>query len=223
MLVQHCSGTLHSVICQHRMSPLCARLRCSTPAPQPPCFGRQSQQCSSSAQQQRRLRCAAAAAAPAASAGKLLASSEISAFIPRQDLINQLLRWAYIDGQDQGVANFGLPMTVKPSYREEEQLWGYTVTVHSREGEPLAQLSVRLDEVQTTRHEYMGRGADGFPEPEGGAEEVLGKNLEIRSGNRLPRRSLLRTELHSLTRCQEAAIPLEDTSSLLRWYTQENG
>ena len=126
----------------------------------------------------------AAAAPPATGPGKLLATSEISAFIPRQDLIDQLLRWAVIDAQDQGVANFGLPMTVKPTYRNEGEIWGFTVTVHSREGETLTQLSVRLDDSHVTKHEYMGRGADGFPSPEGGSEEIEGKNLEIRCSSR---------------------------------------
>ena len=94
--------------------------------------------------------------------------------------MDQLLRWAYIDAQDQGVANFGLPMTVKPSAREDGVFWGFIVTVHSREGETLTQLSVKLDEEYALKHEYMGRGADGFPTPQGGAEQGFGRNLEIR-------------------------------------------
>ena len=129
-----------------------------------------------------RGRLPASASPAAAPAGRLLASSVISAFIPRQDLIDQLLRWAHIEAQDQGVVNFGLPMTVRPTYRNEDELWGFSVTVHSREGEELTKLSVRMDEETITKHEYVGRGVDGFPIMKGKSEDVEGRALEIRCG-----------------------------------------
>lgn len=48
-------------------------------------------------------------AAATAQAGKLIASTEIPAFIPRQDLMDQLTRWAYNDIQEEGARKFGLP------------------------------------------------------------------------------------------------------------------
>lgn len=39
--------------------------------------------------------------------GKLISQVEIPAFIPRQDLLEQLTRWALSNAQDDGLANFG--------------------------------------------------------------------------------------------------------------------
>ncbi len=39
--------------------------------------------------------------------GKLISQVEIPAFIPRQDLLEQLTRWALANAQDDGAANFG--------------------------------------------------------------------------------------------------------------------
>lgn len=44
--------------------------------------------------------------------GKLISKVEIPAFIPRADLLDQLLRWAYIEVQENGVANTGSPCKV---------------------------------------------------------------------------------------------------------------
>ncbi len=49
------------------------------------------------------------AAAQAAEGGKLISKVEIPAFIPRPDLIDQLVRWAMIEVQENGVANCGMP------------------------------------------------------------------------------------------------------------------
>lgn len=51
-------------------------------------------------------------AAAAAEVGKLIAKTEIPAFIPRQDLMDQLTRWAYTDIQEEGMRKFGLPCKV---------------------------------------------------------------------------------------------------------------
>lgn len=52
------------------------------------------------------------AAAQAAEGGKLISKVEIPAFIPRPDLIDQLVRWAMIEVQENGVANCGMPCKV---------------------------------------------------------------------------------------------------------------
>ena len=53
----------------------------------------------------------AAQAAP----GKLISKVEIPAFIPRRDLIDQLLRWAIIEVQENGMGNVGCPCKVNKS------------------------------------------------------------------------------------------------------------
>ena len=45
--------------------------------------------------------------------GKLISRVEIPAFIPRQDLMDQLARWAVIEVQENGVANLGMPTKVR--------------------------------------------------------------------------------------------------------------
>lgn len=47
-------------------------------------------------------------AAATAEVGKLIAQTEIPAFIPRQDLMDQLTRWAYTEVQEEGMRKFGL-------------------------------------------------------------------------------------------------------------------
>ena len=51
-------------------------------------------------------------AAATAEVGKLIAKTEIPAFIPRQDLMDQLIRWAYTEVQEESVRKFGLPCKV---------------------------------------------------------------------------------------------------------------
>ncbi len=48
----------------------------------------------------------------AAEVGKLITKTEIPAFIPRRDLMDQLSRWAVIEVQESGVANVGMPCKV---------------------------------------------------------------------------------------------------------------
>lgn len=50
--------------------------------------------------------------------GKLISKVEIPAFIPRADLLDQLLRWAYIEVQENGVANTGTPCKVPAARRQ---------------------------------------------------------------------------------------------------------
>lgn len=53
-----------------------------------------------------------------AEVGKLISKVEIPPFIPRVDLIDQLLRWAVIEVQENGMANVGCPCKVRKRKRE---------------------------------------------------------------------------------------------------------
>lgn len=66
----------------------------------------------------RSTRLVVASASPAAEGvGKLISKVEIPAFIPRADLIDQLVRWAVIEIQENGVANCGCPCKVRLAAR----------------------------------------------------------------------------------------------------------
>lgn len=112
-------------------------------------------------------------------AGKLISKVEIPAFIPRSDLLDQLMRWSFIEIQEGGVANVGCPCKVDAYRTEEGLLWGFTVSF-LRDGLPAAELRIAFDEEDTIKHEWVGRGADGFPILEGNSEAIAGKNFEIR-------------------------------------------
>lgn len=53
------------------------------------------------------------AQAAQAEVGKLISKVEVPAFIPRPDLMDQLLRWAYIEVQENGMGNVGCPCKVR--------------------------------------------------------------------------------------------------------------
>ena len=113
-------------------------------------------------------------------AGKLVTKTEIPAFIPRQDLMDQLIRWAMSEADaPRGLGMWGLPVKVDPYYKEEDVLWGITFTI-MRDGEVATQLGVWYDDEEVMKHEWVGRGSDGFPTLEGKQREVVGKHLEIR-------------------------------------------
>lgn len=125
---------------------------------------------------------AAATDAPClcAFAGKLVTKTEIPAFIPRQDLMDQLIRWATSEADEpRGLGMWGLPVKVDPYYKDEDTLWGITFTI-MRDGEVATQLGVWYDDEEVTKHEWVGRGTDGFPTLEGKQRGVTGKHLEIR-------------------------------------------
>ena len=119
-----------------------------------------------------------------ARANKLISQVEIPAFIPRDDMSDQLLRWALIDVQDQGVANCGCPCKVTPHY-VDEQLMGFTVMFMNGGEEPV-EVRVAFDAELTTKHEWVGRGADGMPTLEGKQESVDGKNLAVTKLGEVP-------------------------------------
>jgi hypothetical protein len=52
-------------------------------------------------------------AAAQAETGKLISKVEIPPFIPRSDLMDQLMRWAIINVQEDGVANLGSACKVR--------------------------------------------------------------------------------------------------------------
>ncbi|KAG2430311.1 hypothetical protein HYH02_013788 [Chlamydomonas schloesseri] len=109
--------------------------------------------------------------------GKLISSTEVPAFIPRDDMMDQLFRWTMMEAGEAGQRNFGMPMTIEPVYHEE-RLWGFNVGIF-KEGIKQTDLGVMFDKSVVTKHEWVGRGEDGFPVMEGKADDVKGKNFEI--------------------------------------------
>ena len=124
------------------------------------------------------------AAATASGKGKLISASEIPAFIPRADLIDQLLRWA-VAAEEDGRATYGAPLRVTPVKNEAGEAWGFTVDV-LRDGAPSASLSVGFDDTDTIKHEWVGRGVDGFPVMTGSETAVKGKMFEVWSTGTTP-------------------------------------
>ncbi|GAB4817797.1 hypothetical protein N2152v2_004843 [Parachlorella kessleri] len=125
--------------------------------------------------------------------GKLITRTEIPAFIPRSDLMDQLVRWAIIEVQENGVANLGMPCKVVPFYREG-LLWGFDVSF-LKDGVSANDVRVAFDDQIALKHEWVGKGADGFPSLEGNAEEVVGKHFEIRKVDERPVTDLARSAI----------------------------
>ena len=123
-------------------------------------------------------RSAMSVVAQAESGGVLISKGEIPAFIPRDDISDQLLRWALIEIQEEGVANIGCPCRVT-AYNVEDSLMGFTVSF-MKDGEAETEIRVAFDDDVIFKHEWVGRGPDGMPMLEGKQEEVPGKNFEIR-------------------------------------------
>lgn len=57
--------------------------------------------------------------------------------------------------------------------------WGFTTSI-MRDGVTLTDISVSFDEEVVYKYDWVGKAADGFPQLEGNAEEILGKNFVIR-------------------------------------------
>lgn len=119
------------------------------------------------------------AAHSTAEVGKLISQVDIPAFIPRPDLLEQLVRWALSTCQLDGAANFGMPMRVEPFQNSKGEDWGFVVSF-VRDGVTMTQIGVMFDEATTTRAEWVGKGADGFPTKEGKVIDVVGQSLIIR-------------------------------------------
>ena len=74
---------------------------------------------------------------------------------------------------------YGAPLRVTPFTTADGIPWGFNVDV-LRDGAPTATLSVGFDLTNAQRHEWVGRGEDGFPVLQGKVEQVSGKFFEIR-------------------------------------------
>lgn len=119
--------------------------------------------------------------------GTRISSVEVPAFIMRDDMMDQLYRWALVNAGESAVRNFGLPMNVAPRYRAPGgrgdtdmtgSLWGFEVEV-LRDGQRVADVGVNFDEECAVRSEWLGQDSEGFPVAEGRQEQVSGKNLEV--------------------------------------------
>ena len=65
--------------------------------------------------------------------GKRISSVEVPAFIMRDDMMDQLYRWALVNAGESAVRNFGLPMSVAPRYRAARSFFGtHAYVVHRR-------------------------------------------------------------------------------------------
>ncbi|GMH35076.1 hypothetical protein BSKO_02944 [Bryopsis sp. KO-2023] len=111
---------------------------------------------------------------------KLISSSEIPAFIPRSDLMSEMLRWATIDAGANGYDKFGMQMKVVPYHKDEEKafLWGFDVLL-LEDGKEATRLGIRLDDETVVKHEFVGYGEGGFPINEGRETVVEGKTFQI--------------------------------------------
>lgn len=107
----------------------------------------------------------------------LISKAEVPAFILRRDLADQLLRWAVIEQADGGPAKYGMPFKVTKD-NQAEGIFGF-VTSFQRTATDATDIAVRFDNNIAIKHEWIGRGEDGFPIMQGGQEEVTGKYLEI--------------------------------------------
>lgn len=67
--------------------------------------------------------------------------------------------------------------------RREGIPWGFTTSI-IRDGVTLTDISVSFDEEVVYKYDWVGKAADGFPQLEGNAEEIMGKNFVIRSAHR---------------------------------------
>lgn len=95
-------------------------------------------------------------------------------------MAEQLYRWVVGVGQDDGRANFGMPMRVEESKNGPDgERDGFLVHV-IRDGVTLTTIGILFDSEVTQKYEWVGRGADGFPSLEGKVTEIRGKHLQIR-------------------------------------------
>lgn len=109
--------------------------------------------------------------------GFFISKTEVPAFIPRDDMMDQLVRWALIEAEEGGQRNFGLPMKVHQRFRDG-MMWGMDIEI-IKEGVKVADLSVGFDDDVTVKSEWIGQDENGFPTKEGKQEEVPGKHFEI--------------------------------------------
>lgn len=89
--------------------------------------------------------------------------------------------WAAFEASDpDALAKFDLPIKVTPYYKDgKNQLWGMSIAF-VKDGVTATTIGVKYDNEEVIRHEWVGRGSDGFPTLEGNSQDILGANLEIR-------------------------------------------
>lgn len=109
--------------------------------------------------------------------GSFISKTEVPAFIQRDDMLDQMVRWALIEAEEGGQRNFGMPMKVHQRFRDGT-LWGFDVEI-IKEGVKQADLSIGFDDEMTTKSEWIGQDETGMPTKEGKQEEVAGKHFEI--------------------------------------------
>jgi hypothetical protein len=108
----------------------------------------------------------------------LITKTEVPSFIQRDDMMDQLYRWALIEANEGGMRNFGMPMKVEAQYYKET-LWGFDVEI-LKEGVKMADLGINFDGDVALKHEWVGRDQEtGMPRMEGDAQEVAGKCIEV--------------------------------------------
>eukprot|EP01026_Neomeris_dumetosa_P015024 TRINITY_DN1563_c0_g1_i10.p1 TRINITY_DN1563_c0_g1~~TRINITY_DN1563_c0_g1_i10.p1 ORF type:complete len:220 (+),score=25.12 TRINITY_DN1563_c0_g1_i10:128-787(+) len=105
--------------------------------------------------------------------GKLLTRLEISPMIPRDDLMDQLYKWATSEVIQDGYRTFGMHCEL-----EEGDYQGYTVWMKRRD-ERVAGIMLCYDNEVLKKYEWIGRGDSGMPQPQGGTEDIEGKHLEV--------------------------------------------
>ncbi|KAF6261670.1 hypothetical protein COO60DRAFT_1500678 [Scenedesmus sp. NREL 46B-D3] len=109
--------------------------------------------------------------------GFFISKTEVPAFIPRDDMMDQILRWALIEAEEGGQRNFGMPMQIHQRFRDG-MTWGFEVQI-IKEGEPQADLSIGFDDETCVKSEWIGQDGTGMPTNEGKQQEVVGKHFEI--------------------------------------------
>jgi len=119
---------------------------------------------------------------------KVLMRMEMPEFIPRPDLMEQFLRWAYIEVEENCKENFGYAeIPVTPIYLEDKWVVEYgedPATTKVCNGFLAkfdeTELAVVMDDTIIYGYEYIGMDENGFPERRGDPFEILGQNLEVR-------------------------------------------
>lgn len=98
-----------------------------------------------------------------------------------------------------------LPLSQITPYSRDGNIWGFTVSF-LKDGISITDVRVAFDEEITTKHEWVGRGADGFPVLEGNAEEIMGKHFEIRKVDETPVSDSIRSSVRDFCQLLVGAI-----------------
>ncbi|GAB5372583.1 hypothetical protein AAMO2058_001678200 [Amorphochlora amoebiformis] len=118
---------------------------------------------------------------------KVLLKVELPEFIPRPDLMEQFLRWAYIEVQQNAKETYGMDeISIEPIYLEPKWVEKYgedpsmkVVNGFSAQFDEIA-LQVVMDDEIIYGYDHIGMDENGFPEKRGNKFEVLGKFFEVR-------------------------------------------